>query len=103
MTEAWPKINKWALELFRNRSAREFYRLKELITLEEVNTSAEHFSGRKKEESELAKANWSGVVNFYCMKMSLVMSMRFIFGDDWNEARLNADIKSVLVIHVYGA
>ena len=26
--------------------------------------------------------NWSGVVNFRCMKMSLVMSMRFIFGDD---------------------
>ena len=26
--------------------------------------------------------NWSGVVNFHCMKMSLVMSMRFIFGDD---------------------
>ena len=30
--------------------------------------------------------NWSGVVNFRYMKMSLVMSMRFIFGDDWNEA-----------------
>ena len=30
--------------------------------------------------------NWSGVVNFHCMKMSLVMSMRFIFGDDWNDA-----------------
>ena len=26
--------------------------------------------------------NQSGVVNFHCMKMSLVMSMRFIFGDD---------------------
>ena len=26
--------------------------------------------------------NWSGVVNFHCMKVSLVMSMRFIFGDD---------------------
>ena len=26
--------------------------------------------------------NWSGVENFHCMKMSLVMSMRFIFGDD---------------------
>ena len=24
----------------------------------------------------------SGVVNFHCVKMSLVMSMRFIFGDD---------------------
>ena len=26
--------------------------------------------------------HWWGVVNFHCMKMSLVMSMRFIFGDD---------------------
>ena len=26
--------------------------------------------------------NWSGVENFHCMKMSLVMSMRFIFDDD---------------------
>ena len=28
------------------------------------------------------EANWSGVVNFYCMQMSLLMSMRFIFNDD---------------------
>ena len=26
--------------------------------------------------------DWSGVVNFPCVKMSLVMSMRFIFDDD---------------------
>ena len=26
------------------------------------------------------------VVNFHCMQISLVMSMRFIFGDDWNDA-----------------
>ena len=26
--------------------------------------------------------NWSGVENVHCVKMSLVMSMRFIFGDD---------------------
>ena len=25
--------------------------------------------------------------DFYCMQMSLVMSMRFIFGDDWNNAK----------------
>ena len=29
-----------------------------------------------------AEANWSDVVNFYCLQMSLVMSMRFIFGAD---------------------
>ena len=28
------------------------------------------------------EANWSGVVNFHCMQMSLVMSMRFVFNDD---------------------
>ena len=26
--------------------------------------------------------NWSGVVTFYCMQMSFVMRLRFIFGDD---------------------
>ena len=35
------------LELFRNGSALKFYRLKELITLEQVNTSVV----KKKEES----------------------------------------------------
>ena len=28
------------------------------------------------------EANWSGAVNFRCMQMSLVMTMRFSFGDD---------------------
>ena len=28
------------------------------------------------------KANWSGVVNFHCIQINLVMSMWFIFGDD---------------------
>ena len=28
------------------------------------------------------EANWLGAVNFPCMQMSLVMSIRFIFGDD---------------------
>ena len=35
------------------------------ITLEQVNTT-----------------EWSGVVNFHCIQMGLVMSMRLIFGDD---------------------
>ena len=55
------------LELFRNVSVHKFYRLKALITLEQVNTT-----------------EWSGkkyvVVNSHCMQMGLVMSMRFIFG-----------------------
>ena len=32
--------------------------------------------------------NWSGVVHFHCVQMSLVMSMQFIFSDDWNDVRL---------------
>ena len=37
--ESLGKINKCELELFRNGSVREFYLLKELITLVQVNTS----------------------------------------------------------------
>ena len=37
--ESLGKINKCDLELFRNGSVFEFYRMKELITLEQVNTS----------------------------------------------------------------
>ena len=71
------------LELFRNVSVHEFYRLKALITLEQVNIT--ECSKKKKKEYQLAKLRWSGVVNFHCMQMILVMSMRFIFGDDRNE------------------
>ena len=58
---------------------QEFYRLKALITLnlEQVNTTE-----WPKKKSFLAKLRWSGVVNFHCMQMALVMSMRFIVGDD---------------------
>ena len=35
-----------------------------------------------KEQNFDGEANWSGVVNFHCIQMSLVMSMRFIFGAD---------------------
>ena len=66
----------------QNRSVHKFCRLKELITVEQVH---DYFNGQKKEESWLAKANWTGVVNFYCMQKSLMMSMRFIFGDEWND------------------
>ena len=34
--------------------------------------------------------NWSGVVNFHCMQVSLLMSRRFIFGDDWNDAKCSS-------------
>ena len=31
---------------------------------------------------QLAKTNWSGVVNFHRMQVNLLMSLRFIFDDD---------------------
>ena len=37
--ESLGKINKCDLEIFQNGLVHEFYRLKELITLEEVNSS----------------------------------------------------------------
>ena len=58
----------------------EFYRLKELITLEQVITSV---VGKSLNEQNFdGEANWQGVVSFYCMQMSLVLSMRFSFGDE---------------------
>ena len=53
-----------------------------ILSLERVDNfgRSELFSGRKKTLS--AKADWSGVVNFYCMQMRLVISVRFIFDDD---------------------
>ena len=73
------KTNAKDLELFWNASVHEFYRLKAMITLEQVNTSV-----LKKESEEQhfdSAAYWSGVVNFHCMQMTLVMSMWLIFGD----------------------
>ena len=65
--ESLGKINAEDVELFWNESVYEFYRLKALITLEQMNNG---------------EANWSAVVNFHCMQMSLVMSRPFFFGDE---------------------
>ena len=61
-----------------------------LLSLESVDYfgTSEQFSGRQKKKENLyyqnfdGEANWSGVVNFHCIQMSLVMSMRFFVGDD---------------------
>ena len=66
-------------------SVHEFYRLKALITLEQVITSVVEKKNNLNEQNFDGEANWSGVVNFHsvhCLQMSLVMSMRFIFGHD---------------------
>ena len=69
--ESLGKINAKDIERFQHGAVREFYRLKALITLEQVNISVVD-----------GEANWSGVVNFHYMQMVLVMSMRFVFFDD---------------------
>ena len=62
------KIDTKDVKLFWNGWVHKFYHLKALITLEQVNTT----ECRKR----------TGVVIFHCMQLGLVMSMRFIFGDD---------------------
>ena len=49
-------------------------------SLESVDNfgTSEYFS----ENFDGEAINWSGFENFHCMKMSPVMSMRFVFGDD---------------------
>ena len=55
--------------------------LKALISLEQANTSVVE-KMKLNEYNFDGEANWSGVVDFHCMQMSLVMSMLSIFGDD---------------------
>ena len=82
--ESLRKINAKYLELFRRGSVHKFCCLKVLITLEQLNELL--ISGRKKknlnEQNFDGEANWSGIVNFHCMQIGLVMSMWFIFGDE---------------------
>ena len=53
--------------------------------MEQVNTSAVEKKKNLYEQNFDGEPNWSGVVNFHSMQMSLVMSMRFIYGDDCHE------------------
>ena len=61
----------------------EYYRLKMLITLEQVNTSVVEKKKNLYEKNFDGEANRSGVVNFHSMQMSVVISMHMhIVGDD---------------------
>ena len=62
------------IKLFRERDGPRILSLK---SVDYFGTS-EYFS----ENFDVEAINWSGVGNFLCMQVSLVMSMRFIFGDD---------------------
>ena len=58
-----------------------------ILSLESVNYfgTSEHYSGRKKKKIflKLAKPGWSGVVNFHCMQMGLVMSIIIYYFRRW--------------------
>ena len=73
-------LGRLNLELFRNVSVHEFYRLKASISLEQVNTTE---WSKKKIRILISKIAMVGCCKLiHCMQMSLVMSMRSIFGDD---------------------
>ena len=88
--ESLEKISAKDIELFQHGSVHEFYRLKALITLEQVNTSVVGKNKNLTEQAFDGEGNWSGVVNFHCMQMVLVMSMRFVFFDDLNDAQCSS-------------
>ena len=67
--ESLEKIDVKEIELFRNGSVH--------VSVDYLGT-IEYF----RENFDGEAANWSGVVNFHCMQLSLGMSMRFIFGYD---------------------
>ena len=76
-------LGKIKFRAFRNLSVHKFYCLRALITLEQVNTTDhEWLKKRKKKRIFFSQTGMVSVVNFHCMQMRLVMSMRFISGDD---------------------
>ena len=71
-------LGRLNLELFLNMSVNESYRLKALITLEQVNTT----EWLKKIRILISKIAMVGCCKLiHCMQMSLVMSMQFISSD----------------------
>ena len=69
--------------------------------------TSEYFSGKKKRRILMSKTLWSGVVNFYHMQMSLVMSMQFIsvmiemtfllFGND----EISLKLRPLIFVYLY--
>ena len=54
-------------ELLRNGLIREFYRLKAVIALEQVNSSVVEKKKNLNEQNFDGGANWSSIVNFHCI------------------------------------
>ena len=61
------KFNAKDVEISRNWSVHEFYRLKALITLKQMNTSVVAKDKNLYVQNFDGEADWSGVVNFHCM------------------------------------
>ena len=73
------------VELFQKGSVNDFFCLKALFTLEQVNKKEPLWA--KLQQNFDGESNWEGVINFHCsIQMSLVMSVCFFLGDDWNDA-----------------
>ena len=84
------KVYDKDLQLFQNKLIHKFYGLKGLITLEQVSIpqwlrKRKMLMGKTSINSADSEANWSGVVNFHCMQMTLVLSVWFIFSEDRND------------------
>ena len=91
-------------KLFQNRSVHEFGCLKELITLEKRNTVPQWPKKKKnlKEQNFDGETNWLGVVSCHRILMSLVMSMWFIFRNDWNDVPCSSCFCSLaMMLHVF--
>ena len=74
---SWRKLRSDWCESSRAFPERVWARILSLESVDHFGTS-ESFDG--------GAMNWLGVVNSHFLQMSLLMSMRFIFGDDWNDA-----------------
>ena len=71
-------LGRLNLKLFRNVSVHEFYRLKALITLEQVNTTEWL---KKIKRILISKTAMVGCCKLLLYSVGLVITMRFIFCD----------------------
>ena len=76
-------------------SIQELYRLKALITLEQVNKH--YWVVEQKKDLFLVKLVWCCKLSLYAN--GLVRSMGFIFGDDWNEVSCNSFFWSLAMMY----
>ena len=98
--ESLGKINLKDDEHFGNGSSHEFCRLKALITLEQVNTSVVEKKKNLCKENFDGEANWSSVVNFNCMQMSVFNSVSKVH-DPLSFLLLTLELQGLSLIQVH--